>query len=211
MLLGACSPDEPAQRSAPSATPSSAPSFSPPAPSFSPDGPPRVPPDFRQVVVGGVGISVPRTWTPCERHEAGLAGLEGPSVGFRVPKWPVDAVEPLLFQVDPPPGGKLFDARDLDASVIDAVLPETEGKIGEIEVPNAIQTAALEDAGKLQGRRFTLFVGWAMGVDETRVGLAWFSTRRRWNEIEPTYRDVAASIEFDVEEAPTELGACYGR
>lgn len=210
MVLGACSPDESSDRVTPSATPSSAASFSPPAPSFSPNGPPRVPPGFRQVVVGSVGISAPRTWTPCDRHGEGIAGLEGPSIGFRVPEWPADAVEPLLFQVDPPPGGKLFDARNRDARLIDAILPETEGTIGEIDVPNAIQTAALEEAGKLRGRRFTVFNAWAMGADGTRVRLAWFGGRRLWNEIEPSYRDVAASIEFGVEDAPTKLEDCAG-
>ena len=84
---------------------------------------------------------------------------------------PGSELNPPALQVDPPPGDKLFDARNRDAWIRDAMFPNNESRIEEIAVPNAIQTAAYEFSAKGGGRRVAGFDAWAMGADETRVHL----------------------------------------
>jgi hypothetical protein len=202
LLLFACSSGDAADRATASRPPS------PPAPSFTPEGPPRTLPGSRRVVVGTVAIAVPRGWSACRMEIIVPTGLEGPIVSFVPPGGTAGYFSPLRFQVDPPPGEKLFDARNARSWLRDELWPGNDGRIGEIDVPNAIQTAATEYTTRDDGRRLAGFDAWAMGQDETRTGLFWFSARSWWKDIEPVYRDIAASIEFGVDEAPTPLPAC---
>lgn len=131
--------------------------------------------------------------------------LEGPVAAFTPPG---SELSPPALQVDPPPGDKLFDARNRDAWLRDAVFPNNESRIEEIAVPNAVQTAAYEFSAKGGRGRVAGFDAWAMGADETRVHLGWLSAARAWERMEPLYRDIAASIEFEVAKVPTQLESC---
>lgn len=205
LLLAACSPGDGAERATPARSPS--PSAAP-APSFTPEGPPRAQRGFERVVVGAVGIAVPRGWSACRIDMVLPTGLDGPTVSFAPPGSRAGPLSPLRLQVDPPPGEKLFDARNVRGWLRDELWPDNESRIGEIDVPNAIQTAAIEFTADVRGQKVAGFDAWAMGQDETRAALFWFAARSSWKDVEPVYRDIAASIEFGVEDAPTPLPAC---
>lgn len=206
LVLVACSGGGDSDRAAPAATPRPTSTYSPPPPPTFPTDPPVMRDGFKRIVVGDVGLGIPRRWTACKVGVV-AAGLNGPELSIG-PQAPTAPFNPMSFQVDPAPGDKLIDGKYAIGALRERAFPDADERIGEIEVPNAIQTLATRYTTRAPGLELAGFDALAMGANETRVRLSWISRPGRWERIEPLFRDVARSVDFEVRAAPTPLGSC---